>query len=312
MELIRGLHNLRDGHRGCVATIGNFDGVHRGHQAVIAQLAEKGAELNLPTVVIVFEPQPLEYFRPDLAPARLTRLREKLLALKQYCPDRVLCIEFDRRFADLTHEQFVQKVLVDGLGVRHLVVGDDFHFGKDRKGDFAYLTEAGQQLGFEVVHTDTYIMGEERVSSTRIRVAMQQGNMELAESLLGREYVMSGRVVHGQKLGRELGFPTANIHIHRKASPLQGIFVVTVNGIDAKPLQGVASLGNRPTVDGTKTILEVFLFDFNRDIYGRHVDVRFLHKLRDEEKYDDLETLKIQIQKDVDNAKAYFAASNTI
>ena len=308
MELIRGLQNIRSKHCGCVATIGNFDGVHLGHQAVLGQLAEKAAELNLPTTLITFEPQPMEYFAPDKVPARLTRFREKILALQRYSVDRVCCLSFNDKLAKLSAEDFIEKVLVDKLGVRYLVVGDDFRFGANRSGTFEMLVAAGKKYGFQVVSMHTFEINAERVSSTRIRASLQKGEMAYAEQLLGRRYRMSGRVAHGEKLGRELGFPTANIHLHRHASPIQGIFVVEVFGLDEEPLQGVASIGTRPTVNETKALLEVYLFNFNQDIYGRHIQVSFLKKLRDEEKFDSLDELIEQIQMDVEQAQAYFAA----
>ncbi len=308
MELIRGLQNIRSNHHGCVATIGNFDGVHLGHQAVLGQLAEKAAELCLPTVLITFEPQPMEYFIPDKVPARLTRFREKMLALQRYSVDRVCCLSFNDKLANLTAQDFIEQILVNKLGVKYLVVGDDFRFGLNRSGTFAMLVEAGKKYGFQVVSMHTFEIDAERVSSTRIRKALEKGNMGTAEKLLGRRYRMSGRVAHGEKLGRELGFPTANIHLHRHASPLQGIFVVEIFGLDDEPLQGVASVGTRPTVNETKALLEVFLLDFNQDIYGRHIQVSFLKKLRDEEKFDSLDELIKQIQQDVEQAQAYFAA----
>lgn len=313
MELIRGLQNIRPEHHGCVATIGNFDGVHLGHQAVLGQLAEKAAELNLPTTLVTFEPQPMEYFAPDKVPARLTRFREKITALQRYSVNRVCCLSFNAKLANLSAADFIEQILVKKLGVKYLVVGDDFCFGKNRSGTFATLLAAGEKYGFQVVSMHTFNIDDERVSSTRIRHALEAGNMNAAEQLLGRRYRMSGRVAHGEKLGRELGFPTANIHLHRHASPVQGIFVVEVFGLDdlsqsSQPLKGVASVGTRPTVNQTKALLEVFLFDFDQDIYGRHLQVSFLKKLRDEEKYDSIEALTDQIQLDVEQAQAYFAA----
>lgn len=308
MELIRGLQNIRSEHHGCVATIGNFDGVHLGHQAVLGQLAEKAAELRLPTVLITFEPQPMEYFIPDKVPARLTRFREKMQALQRYSVDRVCCLSFNDKLANLSAQDFIEQVLVEKLGVKYLVVGDDFRFGQNRAGTFEMLKEAGKEHGFQVVSMHTFEIDAERVSSTRIRHALEKGEMTNAEKLLGRSYRMSGRVAHGEKLGRELGYPTANIHLHRQASPIQGIYVVEVFGLEQEPLQGVASIGTRPTINETKALLEVFLFDFNQDIYGRHIQVSFLKKLRDEEKFDSLEELTQQIQLDVEQAQAYFAA----
>jgi riboflavin kinase/FMN adenylyltransferase len=306
MELIRGLHNLRPYHRGCVATIGNFDGVHLGHQAVIGQLAEQAQKLKLPTLVVTFEPQPQEFFSPAAAPARLTRLREKLMAMRRYSVDRVLVIDFDARFAGLEPEDFIGRVLVEGLGLRYLVVGDDFRFGHKRRGDFAMLEQAGRRHGFPVVNMHTFAIEGERVSSTRVRERLAAGDLDAAEKLLGRPYRMCGRVAHGDKLGRTLDVPTANIHLHRQVSPIQGIFVVELFGIEGEPWPGVASVGTRPTVGGTRALLEVHLLDFRRDIYGAHVNVNFLHKLRDEQRFASLDELKRHIQQDIEQAREYF------
>lgn len=311
MELIRGLHNIQARHRGCVATIGNFDGVHLGHQAVLGQLAQKSAELKLPTVVILFEPQPIEFFAPQRAPARLTRMREKIEALRRFAVDRVVCIRFDAAFARMPAAQFIDEVLVCKLGVRYLVVGDDFRFGHDRAGNYAMLQAAGQQHGFHVTHMHTFHIDGERVSSTRIRAALAGGDMATAEKLLGRAFRMSGRVAHGNKLGRQLGFPTANLFVHRKITPVHGIYVVELFGLDTEPWPGVASIGTRPTVDGTRCLLEVHLLDFNGEIYGRHVHVEFLKKLRDEERYASLELLRAQIARDVEQARACFRQIGT-
>jgi len=307
MELIRGLQNLRPTHHGCVATIGNFDGVHLGHQAVIGQLAEKGQELGLPTLVMLFEPQPLEYFKGNAAPARLTRFREKLRALARYAVDRVLCIRFNRSFAEMEAERFISEVLVAALGIRYLVVGDDFKFGRQRLGDFDLLKQAGEKYGFEVANLHSFKIGGERVSSTRIRKALAEGQVADAEKLLGRPYRMCGRVAHGDKIGRTLGFPTANIHLHRKVSPVQGIYAVEVFGLKGEPLQGVASVGTRPTVGGTTTLLEIFIFDFADEIYGQYLNIDFLHKIRDEERFDSLDELKAWILNDIEKTKAWFS-----
>ena len=307
MQIIRGSHNLRSHHRGCVATIGNFDGVHLGHQAVLGQLAEKADVLGLPLVVVTFEPQPEEYFRPEAAPPRLTRLREKVQVLRRYAVDRLLVLRFDARFAAQVPQAFIDRVLVDGLGIRYLVIGDDFRFGKQRAGDFEMLSKAGREHGFEVVNMHTFSLDSERVSSTRVRTALGKGDLNAAEKLLGRPYRMSGRVAHGDKLGRTLGFPTANIHLHRKATPLRGVFAVELYGIHGEPLPGVANLGTRPTACGLRTLLEVHLFDFEGDIYGAHVHVEFLHKLRDERRFDSLDALKQQIQCDAEQARAFLA-----
>jgi len=298
-------------HQGCVATIGNFDGVHLGHQAVIRQVMDKAKELGLPVVVITFEPQPQEFFRPDDVPARLTRFREKLLVLESLFVDRVLCLRFNSQLAGLTADEFVQRILVDGLGVKYLVVGDDFKFGRDRSGDFEYLQSIGPELGFEVSDTDSFSFAGERVSSTGIRTALEAGDLLLAKQMLGRDYGMCGRVAHGDKRGRTIGFPTANIYLHRKSSPLYGVYSVQLHSkhpqIGGRVVNGIANVGQRPTVGGTRTLLEVHLFDFEGDIYGAYVDVTFLQKIRDEHRFESFEALKAQIARDVEQAKAFFA-----
>ena len=303
MEVIRGIGNLRDRHRGCVASIGNYDGVHKGHQTIVAQLKEQGAVLNLPVTVITFEPHPQEYFRRDQAPRRLTGFREKIMALREAKVDRVLLLRFGRHLAQMSPGEFVQKILVDGIGVRYLLVGDDFRFGKDRTGDFAFLQKAAAADGFNVDRIPTYLVNGDRVSSSRVRACLAKGDMSGARELLGRHYTISGRVVHGDKRGREWGFPTANINLERRPPPLTGIFAVRVNGLSQDNSPGVASLGTRPVVDGEHLILEVYLFDFNQDIYGKRIAVQFIEKLRDEQDFANVETLKTQIAQDVIDAK---------
>ncbi len=236
MELIRGVHNLYPRHRGCVATIGNFDGVHLGHQAVLKQTYEKAREMGLPATVITFEPQPQEFFRPDQAPPRLTRLREKLLALGPHAVDRMLCLNFNEHLANLSAEEFIRNILIDGLGVRYLVVGDDFRFGKGRQGDFHMLVRAGQQHGFEVANTHSFTLDTERVSSTLIREALGRGDLVRVQQLLGRPYSLCGRVAHGDKRGRTIGFPTANIYLHRKNTPILGVYAVQMNDVEDCPV----------------------------------------------------------------------------
>lgn len=307
-KIIRGLHNLPVETAGCVATIGNFDGVHLGHQAVLNQLAMKADVLGLPAVVITFEPQPFEYFVPEKAPARLSRFREKVEALRSYSIQQICVLHFDAKLANMRAEEFIHQLLVEGLGVRYLVVGDDFRFGKDRQGDFAMLQQAGQENGFQVVNMHTFAIDDTRVSSTRIRNALQEGDLRFAEKLLGRPYRMSGRVAHGDKRGRELGYPTANIYLHRHKVPLRGVYAVQLFGIDEEPVDGVANIGVRPTFSGSdRALLEVHLFDFQRDIYGAHVQVVFLKKLRDEQKFSDLDALVNQIDKDAAAARQFFA-----
>jgi len=303
MQLIRGLHNLRPEHRGCVATIGNFDGVHLGHQAVLGQLAEQAEKMQLPSVVITFEPQPQEFFATENSKPRLTRFREKIHALNRYAVDRVLCLRFDERLANLDADDFIRQVLLLGLDVKYLVVGDDFCFGKGRTGNFDLLREAGKQHGFPVVNMHTFEIAGERVSSTRVRQALVEGDLVQAEQLLGRPYRMCGRVAHGDKRGRTIGFPTANIHLHRKTSPVQGVYAVEMFGIEGEPVSGVANVGNRPTVDGTRSLLEVHLFDFSQEIYGQYVHVNFVQKIRDEMKFESFDHLKQQILQDAVQAR---------
>ncbi|MGH8501591.1 MAG: bifunctional riboflavin kinase/FAD synthetase [Gammaproteobacteria bacterium] len=306
MELIRGLPNVRAAHRGCAATIGNFDGVHLGHQAVLAQLAAKASELKLPSLAIIFEPLPREFFHADSAPPRLTRFREKLLALQRCSIDTVLCLRFDRRLAAMRAAEFIDRILIQGLDVRYLVLGDDFRFGKDREGNFDMLRAAGRARGFQVDKMRTFRVEGERVSSTRIRQALQRGDLATAERLLGRRYRLCGRVRRGDALGRELGFPTANLSLGWPLPPVQGIFAVDVRGLQPEPREGVASIGHRPTVNGVDHRLEVYLFDFNQNIYGRHLCVELLHKIRDEARFDSLAELKAQIARDVQAARQYF------
>ncbi len=306
MKLIRGLYNLTRPLPASAVTIGNFDGVHRGHQQVISQLKRVAAEASLPTVVVIFEPQPIEYFAPDKAPKRLARFREKIAFLRAQQIDYLLCLRFDARLAAQSAEDFVQQILLERLNCRRLVVGDDFHFGKNRQGNFAFLQENSERFGFRVDETETLVIDGERVSSTRIRHFIEQGDFEKAAELLGRPYSLGGRVAHGQKLGRQLGYPTINIKMGDKTLIVKGIFAVRVKGIDNRALRGVASIGTRPTVNGVDTILEVYILDFDRDVYGYSVEVEFLHKLRDELKFASLEELSVNIGRDTENAIAYF------
>lgn len=291
-----------------VLTIGNFDGVHLGHRALLGELMAKARELALPATVLTFEPHPRELFAPDQAPARLASMRDKLELLAECGVDRVHVCRFDRRLAGLTAEQFIERILVRGLSVRHLIIGDDFRFGKARAGDFSLLRRVGRELGFVVEAMHTVDFNGQRVSSSAVRDALAAGDIERAEMLLGRPFVIAGRVMDGRKIGRSIGFPTANIQVRRKRLPLSGVFAVKVSGIDSKPLPGAANIGVRPTVaEGLKPVLEVHLLDFDRDIYGRHVDVNFMHKLRSEAKFESLDALKAQIARDVADVRAYFA-----
>jgi len=308
MHLIRGLSHLEPFKNGCVLTIGNFDGLHLGHRTVIKKLAERGEALGLPVVIMIFEPQPLEYFLGDNSPSRLMRLREKVIEFAKLPVDNLLIVRFNRYFANCDAEQFIDDILIKKLNVKHLVIGDDFHFGKARRGNFAMLKEKGKLYGFSVEDTGSYQVAGLRISSTLIRDALGEGDLAQAEKLLGRCYSVCGRVAHGDKRGRTIGYPTANIRMFRKNTPVNGVFAVTMTGIDGLEFEGVANVGTRPTVDGgSKVILETHLFDFDKDIYGRYVEVHFKQKIRDEIRFQSLEQLKAQIQKDVAETKKIFA-----
>lgn len=310
MRLILGLHNIERFNarltRGCVLTIGNFDGVHLGHQQILDSVIKQAKNQGLPSVVMLFEPLPIEYFSPKTAPVRLMNFREKIQALQLTDIDYVLCVRFNSVFSQLTKEQFVQQVLLDALNVKHLVVGDDFRFGQQRQGDYAYLLQSGLENGFSVTDIPTYDVARQRVSSTRIRVALSHQNLAEAKTLLGKPFKFNGRVIHGQKLGRTLGFKTLNLNPKRIQMPVQGVFAVTVGGIADRPWPGVANVGFRPTVDGIRPSIEVHLFNWSDDLYGRHVDVTLEHFIRPEMKFDGIEALKKQIGLDADLAKQFF------
>jgi riboflavin kinase/FMN adenylyltransferase len=288
-------------------TIGNFDGVHRGHRAMLDRLVAKTRELKLACSVLTFEPHPREFFTPAAAPTRLTRLREKLELIAEIGVERVHVLRFGARLAALPPERFVEDVLVGGLGVRWLLVGRDFRYGAKRAGDFATLEMAARQRGFALEAMGDIAVDGQRVSSSGVRAALAAGDLAGAARLLGRDYSMSGRVAHGEKLGRALGFPTANIVLRRRP-PLAGIFAVEAELEETHAmLRGVASVGRRPTVrENAPPLLEVHLFDWQGDLYGRHLRVKFLHKLRDEEKYDGLDALRSAIGRDAQQARDYF------
>ena len=303
MEVIRGWHNVRPEHHGCVATIGNFDGVHLGHRALIDQLAALGREHDAPTTLVTFEPQPLEFFAGENAPPRLTRLREKLTALHALPLDRVALLRFDARLCAMSPVEFVESFLVAGLGVRVVVAGGDFRFGHRGEGNFDLLLSLGERHGFEVVRRETCRVRGGRVSSSWIRDALANDELEIARELLGRPYTVSGRVAHGDRRGRTIGFPTMNIAIARRRPALRGVYAVRVAGLDSRELDGVANLGTRPTVDGSGVVLEVHVFDWSGDAYGRCIDVGFVAKIRDERKFDSFEALTDQIGRDSARAR---------
>lgn len=302
----------RPGQVGAAVTIGNFDGVHVGHQAMLARVRSVGAARGLAACALTFEPHPKEVFTPDQAPVRLTSLREKLELLGNEGLERTHIEHFTRAFASLTPEVFVERVLVRTLAARWVMVGEDFRFGARRGGDVATLRDLGERHGFAVETMGTVTQDGVRVSSSAVREALAAGELDHARRLLGRRYSISGRVVHGDKLGRTLGFATANIQLKHNRPPLQGIFAVRLHGAAGAVLDSVASLGVRPTVKaaGARAVLEVHVFDFAGDLYGRHVRVEFVSKIRDEEKYEGLEALKRQIALDCSEARRILAAAN--
>jgi riboflavin kinase/FMN adenylyltransferase len=314
MRLIRGLTNLQRLAQqpdsplleGCVATIGNFDGVHIGHQTIIEQVRERASDLQLPSLVMVFEPQPQEYFRGRKAPPRLTAFRQKFEALSARGVDFVLCVRFNERFRQYSAMDFINELLINALNVRHLVVGDDFRFGCDRAGDFALLQRVGRDAGFDVENTRTVTIDGERVSSTRIRQALACDDLDLAQRMLGAPYAIQGRVVYGRQLGRQIGAPTVNL-VLPQTPPLRGVYVVAVVLPDGSLKEGVANIGIRPTVDGKQPSLEVHLFDFAGTLYGQRLKVIFRQPLRDEVRFDSIDALKAQIQQDMQDARSWLA-----
>ena len=304
MELIRGLHNLRPCHAGSAVTVGNFDGVHLGHAALISQLADAAAEIALPSTLITFEPQPREFFAPDNSPPRLTRLREKLEALSNTALERVLLLRFGQALAGMSPLDFVERILVNGLGTRLIMVGEDFRFGHRAEGTLESLRGFGERFGFEVRCFDNFKIDGARSSSSWVRDALAGGDLDTAARLLGRPYCISGRVAHGRRLGRTIGYATANVPLGRVAAALTGVYAVRVHGLANTALGGMANIGTRPTVSGTGQLLEVHLFDFDHDVYGRHVRVEFVARLRDECKFDGLDALKAQLHSDAQAARA--------
>ncbi len=308
MQLYRYLSSLaRAPNRGRAVTIGAYDGIHLGHRAILAVLKEKAESLAAPALVLSFEPMPREFFAPVNPPARLTRFREKFECLAALGIDELFCPAFGS-VRELSPDVFIRELLVDGLGVRHIVVGDDFRFAAGRIGGIEDLQRAGQTFGFDVTAVPGVYRGDQRISSTQIRLALKAGDLETARGMLGRDYSMSGRVVRGLGLGRKLGYPTANVSLNRRQTPVDGIFAARVLGLGGEPLDGVASVGTRPTVGGEKPLLEVHVFDFDRDIYGEYITVQFVERLREERKYSDLDSLVAQMHEDVSAARAALAA----
>lgn len=304
MKIIRGIANIKNQISQCVLTLGNFDGVHLGHQQLINHLITQGKRLNLPTVVMLFEPQPLEFFCPDNAPSRLTSFQEKVILIEKLGIDYIIAIPFNQTFAKMSADNFIQDWLINKLQAKYIAIGDDFRFGYERKGDINLLEHYAQTYGFAVESIPTFVFDHLRVSSTAVRKALFNNDFQLAHCLLGRNYAIAGRVIHGNALARQLGFPTANIHLHRKKPALQGVYLVKVkNSCSQQSYHGIANIGIRPTIEGKKAILEVNLFDFSGDLYGQYLDVTFVKKLRDEKKFNSLTELKEQITQDVCTAK---------
>lgn len=309
MQLYRSVATLGryDRAAGCVATIGAFDGVHLGHQEILALLRARAEEFGCPSLVLSFEPLPKEFFSLTSPPARLSRFREKFAILDDLGIDMFFCPRFEA-LRHLEPEQFIEELLVERLAVRHMVVGHDFRFAAGRRGTMAELAAAGRRHGFGVTEVAPVVWRGKRVSSTVVRDALAAGDMDAAAGMLGRHYAMWGRVVRGKGLGRQLGFPTANVELARRQSPVMGIFAVRVR-LRGQILDGVASVGTRPTVGGTRPLLEVFIFDFDEAIYGEYILVRFIRRLRDEEKFPDLPSMTVQMHQDVLEARAALAAA---
>ena len=293
--------------RPAALTVGNFDGLHRGHQALLTRLHEMAAAAQLHTVVLTFEPHPREFFTPDQAPTRLTSLREKIELLESLAIDRVHVLHFDAELAAMTADRFVEAVLVAGLQARSVLIGDDFRYGAQRTGDFDHLSAAGARLGFVATQMDTVALDGQRASSTAVRQALAAGDMAVARSLLGRWYSISGHVVHGAQRGRTLGFPTANVEVRHNRPPCSGVFAVRVHGLADGPRQGVANLGYKPTVAADAPLtLETHVFDWHGDLYNQHLRVELLHRIRAEQRFESIDALRKQITADCQAARQFF------
>jgi riboflavin kinase/FMN adenylyltransferase len=310
MRLVRHLNDLSYDQlaNGSVVTIGSYDGLHLGHVQLLDRVKEASRRLRLPSVLMSFEPTPKEFFAADSPPARLMRFREKFEALQSSGIDIFYCPRFDAQMRGIAADDFIRRILVHGLDAKHIVVGDDFQFARRREGTLEHLQRASNALEYALEQVPSVIVDGVRASSTAIREALWDGEMQHATALLGRPYRMSGKIVRGEKVGRSLGYPTANVDLRRRQSAVMGIFAVRVQGLDGKTLDAVASVGSRPTFGGTKPILEVHIFDFDEDIYGRYIHVEFVARLRGQEKYDRVEDLVAQMHRDADNARSILAA----
>ncbi len=306
MDVFNELIKLQTTYPNCVATIGKYDGMHRGHQLILNTLKQRAAELELPSLVILSEPQPEEFFNAAQAPARLLSFTDKVYFLQKQGIDMVYKMSFDKALSELSAEAFVENVLHEGLGVKALVIGDDFRFGKNRAGDFSLLQKMGMELGFSVEATPSCVIDGQRVSSTLLREKLQAGDCDAVEQLLGRPYQLRGEVVKGQQLGRQLGFPTANIAVAMERLAIEGIFVASAE-FEGRSIPGVASVGYKPSIAGRHGLaVEIFLLDFNENLYGKILTISFLKKIRQQEKFTDLDVLKTRMQEDLDIALDYF------
>jgi riboflavin kinase/FMN adenylyltransferase len=311
LKLVRHLRNLpyADLAGGSIVTIGSFDGLHLGHQQLLDQVLSLSKAKSMPSIVMSFEPTPREFFSLTNPPARLMRFREKFDSLAEYGIDIFYCPRFNSAMRDIPASAFIRRILVHGLNARHIVVGDDFQFARKREGSIKELLRTRQALQFEVDRVPSIVKEGIRVSSTAIRAALKEGDLSRAATLLGRPYRMSGRIVRGRQLGRTLGYATANVDVRRRQSAVMGIFAVRVSGLPEGRVDGVASVGTRPTFDLTKPVLEVHLFNFDRDIYGEYIHVDFVARLRDEEKFESIDELVAQMRRDAENARSILAAS---
>lgn len=306
MQLVRGIYNIKKKHKGSVLTIGNFDSVHIGHQELLKYLIDKSKYFNLKSMVMIFEPQPLEFFLTTQAPARLSSLRDKVKYFSEYKIDYVLCVKFNKKMASLTAKSFISKILIKKLEIKYLIIGNDFYFGKNKEGDVKYLFKISKKYNFKVVKVKKVYKFGKRISSTSVRKALYYGNLKLAEYLMGHSYRLSGRVTYGKQIGSLIGFPTANILFKCLVIPIHGVYVVKVYGLKNKYFPAVANIGKRPTVHGVNQQIEVHLIDINMNIYKQHIDIIFLKKIRNEEKFHSIYELKSRIIRDIISAKNFF------
>ena len=309
MKLIRDFHSLRDTHRPAVISIGNYDGVHLGHVQLLNLLKEQARALGAKSTVLTFEPHPHEFFSPLNAPPRLLRWRDKVEKLREHGVDQVMTLRFRHSLAQTSAEDFVKRILVDGLGAQHVVIGDDFRFGRKRLGDAPLLEKLGKRYGYSLSTIETCVIEGERISSTRIREALRQDDFALAERLLGYRFAIHGRVAHGDKRGRTIGFPTANVVMPHDNVPVWGVYAVKAHLNDDREISGVANIGLRPTVGGDRVRLETHLFDFSEEIYGKRIAVEFMAKIRDEQKFESFDALKTQINSDAETARKWFSSA---